>query len=171
MKFRKTLSMAVAAVALVASQLLAGSAAAAPSPDSTTTQNGTKLTATQAAQLQERVENYLDKHSEARRISADKLSIPGGTVTLAAPGTNVGTTAISCSSGWLCIQDGYGDRYDYYYCGYYDFWGLGDGVFNNNQSSGTVARFYNNNGTLRWTNTAKDTGTASWTPVYHIRPC
>ncbi|MFF8592770.1 hypothetical protein ACF061_15215 [Streptomyces sp. NPDC015220] len=38
-------------------------------------------------------------------------------------------------------------------------------------TSGTVAKFHNSNGSLRWTNTAKDTGTASWTPVYQIRPC
>ncbi|MFI0240494.1 hypothetical protein [Streptomyces sp. NPDC016845] len=49
--------------------------------------------------------------------------------------------------------------------------GIGDGEFNNNQTSGTRARFYNSNGTERWSNVAKDTGTASWTPVYHIRPC
>lgn len=171
MRLRKALAMTAAAVALVASQLLVGSASAAPAPDYAAQSRAAGLTATQADKLQDRVEEYVTSHKGARQVAADKVAIPGGDVTLAVPGTTPGTTAISCSSGWLCIQDGYGDRYNYYYCGYYDFWGIGDGVFNNNQTWGTVAKFYNRDGSLRWTNTAKDTGTASWTPVWHIRPC
>lgn len=156
MSLRKGIMLAAAAAALVGGQLAATQASAAPAPSSP---------------LQKRVAQYLESHPDAHRISSATLSIPGGTVTLAAPGAAPNTAAISCGSGHLCIQDGLGDRYDYYYCGYYDFDGVGDGVFNNNQTSGTVAKFYNENGSLRWTNTAKDTGTASWTPVWHIRPC
>ncbi|MGW2897459.1 hypothetical protein ACWDAO_23335 [Streptomyces sp. NPDC001212] len=148
--------MVVAAATLVMGQVAVSSASAAPA---------------ETSRLQQKIDRYLEKHSEARQVGVNKVQIPGGTLTVADPGTTFSAAAISCSSGWLCIQDGYGDRYDYYYCGYYDFWGIGDGVFNNNQTSGTVARFYNQNGSLRWTNTAKATGTASWTPVYHIRPC
>nr|WP_155073978.1 hypothetical protein [Streptomyces taklimakanensis] len=168
---RKALGLVTASVALVATHLLTGSASAAPAADDYVAPDGTRVTAAQATQLEERVQDYLGEHPEASRVSGNKLRIPGGTVTLAVPGSTVDASAISCSSGWLCIQDAYGDRYNYYYCGYYDFWGLGDGVFNNNQTWGTVARFYNRDHSLRWTNTAKDTGTASWTPVYHIRPC
>ncbi|MFE0351344.1 hypothetical protein [Streptomyces griseoluteus] len=39
------------------------------------------------------------------------------------------------------------------------------------QSSGTVARFYHENGTERWSSRAPQSGTPSWTPVWHIRPC
>jgi hypothetical protein len=155
------MGLVVATVALVAGQLFMGSASAAPA-----------MTDAQTAQLQTRVAAYTATHPAAHRISANTLAIPGGTVTLAVPGsTTHSDLAISCGSGHLCIRDGYNDYYDYYYCGYYQFTGLGDGVFNNNQTSGTVAKFYNSDGSLRWTNTAKDTGTASWTPVYYIRPC
>ncbi|MDH6229024.1 MULTISPECIES: hypothetical protein [Streptomyces] len=160
MKLRQSLVATLTAVLLAAGYLLTGSASASAGPQA-------------AQQLQNRVDAYIEKHPEAQQISADTLKIPGGTVTLAAPGTDRtnSPTAISCSNYYLCIQDGYGDRYNYYTCGLYSFSGLGDGVFNNNQSSGTVARFYNSDRSLRWTNTAKDTGTASWTPVYYIRPC
>lgn len=171
MKFRTFMAMVAAVVALLAGQLLVGSASAAPASDYTAQARAAGLTATQADALQDRVDDFLASHPTARQIAADRLTIPGGAVTLDVPGTDVGVTAISCSSGWLCIRDGYGDRYDYYYCGLYEFWGIGNGEFNNNQSSGTVARFYNENGSLRWTNTAKDTGTASWTPVWFVRPC
>ncbi|MET9915038.1 hypothetical protein ABZZ74_51795 [Streptomyces sp. NPDC006476] len=153
---RTALATLVTTAALVASPSLAGAASAAAE-------------SAQATQLQQRVNNYLATHPGTHRFSANKIAIPGGSLTLTAPGSNVAAPA--CSNGHLCIQDGTGARYDYYYCGLYDFNGIGDGTFNNNQTSGTVARFYNSDGSLRWTNTAKDTGTASWTPVYRIRPC
>ncbi|QXE39361.1 hypothetical protein KQY30_23355 [Streptomyces sp. GMY02] len=155
---RRILAIAVAAMALVLGQLAVGSASAAP--------------AVEASKLQQKIDRYVDTHPGTEQISANKVRIPGGTLTVAVPGTTPRTAAApSCSHGWLCIQDGLGDYYDYYDCGYYEFWGIGDGTFNNDQTSGTVARFYNSDGTQRWSNTAKDTGTASWSPVYYIRPC
>lgn len=130
---------------------------------------GAASASAQVTQLQQRVDTYLATHPGTHQLSENEIAIPGGSLTLAAPGSNVAAPA--CSSGHLCIVDGTGARYDYYYCGLYNFNGVGDGTFNNNQTSGTVAKFYNSDGTLRWTNTAKDTGTASWTPVYKIRPC
>jgi len=155
MKLSRTVATTTATAALLLGSSVAASASAAPAVDS---------------QLQRNVSEFKAAHPNARQIDADTLRIPGGTVTV--PGKDaVNTAAISCSNGHLCIRDGNGTYYDYYYCGYYDFYGAGDGVFNNNQTSGTRARFYNYNGTERWSNVAKDTGTASWTPVYHIRPC
>ncbi|MEU6539019.1 hypothetical protein [Streptomyces sp. NPDC047000] len=158
MSSRKAVAALAAAAALALSPALTGTASAASG-------------AVQATQLQLQVNSYLATHPGTHQISANKIAIPGGSVTLAAAGTNTVSPAISCGSGHLCIQDGTGATYDYYYCGYYSFDGVGDGTFNNNQTSGTVAKFYNSDGSLRWTNTAKDTGTASWTPVYYIRPC
>ncbi|ROQ32464.1 hypothetical protein EDD98_1448 [Streptomyces sp. PanSC19] len=157
MKWIKSLAMTGAAVVLTAGQLLAGTASAAPAAD-------------RADGLQRKVDAYLASHPGERQLGEGKATMPGGSVTFSTPGT-ADATAISCSYGHLCIQDGNGSRWDYYYCGYYDFSGVGDGYFNNNQTSGTVARFYNNDGSLRWTSRAPQSGTASWTPVYHIRPC
>jgi hypothetical protein len=158
MSSRRLLVTLAAAAALAASPALAGAA---------TAQGG----AAPAPQIQQKVAGYLATHPGTHRISADEIAIPGGTLTFAATPDSSASPALSCASGHLCIQDGTGEKYDYYYCGYYSFDGIGDGTFNNNQTSGTVAKFYNSDGSLRWTNTAKDTGTASWTPVYHIRPC
>ncbi|MFD0368206.1 hypothetical protein [Streptomyces sp. NPDC059071] len=160
MKLIKRLAMTGAAAVLAAGHLLAGTAAATPATGDAA---GTDT-------VQRKVAAYLASHPGERRIAADKATMPGGSVTFATAGS-AGTAAISCDYGHLCIQDGNGNRYDYYYCGYYDFYGVGDGYFNNNQTSGTVARFYNSDGSLRWTSRAPQSGTASWTPVYHIRPC
>jgi outer membrane murein-binding lipoprotein Lpp len=160
---RRTLAVMTAAAALAGGTALAGTASAAPQQPS----------GSQARQLQQQVDSYLAKDSGARQISANKVAFKGGTVTFHARGEadSRASSAPSCRHGHLCIVDGRGQRYDYYRCGTYNFYGIGNGTFNNNQTSGTVARFYNRNGSLRWTNRAKDTGTASWTPVWKIKPC
>ncbi|MET9606299.1 hypothetical protein ABZZ17_14675 [Streptomyces sp. NPDC006512] len=190
---RKILAMMTATAALIAGPVLTAHASASTSaPDSVTATDtasasarsvyaaqarGAGLTAPQAARLQQQVDAVLAKDPAARQVSANRLTTAGGTLTLAAPGRPEARdlaapdTALACGNGHLCITDGRGDTYDFYRCGYYDFWGIGDGTFNNNQTPGTRARFYNENGSERWSNVAKDTGTASWTPVYHIRPC
>ncbi|MCZ0979703.1 hypothetical protein O1L60_13350 [Streptomyces diastatochromogenes] len=157
MKWIKSLVMTGAAVTLAAGQLWAGSASAAPADGG-------------AEGVQRQVDAYLAGHPGERQIAGGKATMPGGSVTFSTPGS-AEAAAISCSYGHLCIQDGNGSTWDYYYCGYYDFYGVGDGYFNNNQSAGTVARFYNQDGSLRWTSTAPQSGTASWSPVWHIRPC
>ncbi|MFD9412385.1 hypothetical protein ACFWBN_36005 [Streptomyces sp. NPDC059989] len=183
---RKILTMMTATAALIAGSVLTTQASAAPqSPQSASASAstykqqaiGAGLTGPQATELQRKVDEVLAKDSKARQVSANKLMISGGSLTLAAPGQRQARdlaapdAALACDNGHLCITDGRGSYYDYYYCGYYDFWGIGDGTFNNNQTWGTRARFYNENGSERWSNVAKATGTASWTPVYHIRPC
>lgn len=159
---RKILAVMTASAALVAGTVLAGTASAAPQQSS-----GSQ------SQLQRQVDSYLAKDSSARQISANEVAFEGGTVTFPARGesNSSAASAPSCRHGHLCIVDGRGKRYDYYRCGTYQFRGIGNGTFNNNQTSGTMARFYNRDGSLRWMNRAKDTGTASWTPVWKIKPC
>ncbi|MDO0924280.1 hypothetical protein QQY24_02205 [Streptomyces sp. TG1A-8] len=155
MNLSRTAATAATAAALLLGSLAATTASASPAGD---------------ARLRENVAAFKAAHPNAQQIDADTLKIPGGTVTITGKGA-AGTAAIACGSGHLCIQDGRGQVYDYYRCGYYSFNGIGDGVFNNNQTSGTRARFYNSDGSERWSNVAKATGTASWTPVFYIRPC
>jgi hypothetical protein len=159
---RKTLAVLTASAALVGGTVLTGTATAAQQQPS-----GSQ------SQLQQQVDSYLAKDSGARQVSANKVAFKGGTVTFPADGqkNSSAVRAPSCRHGHLCIVDGRGKRWDYYRCGTYEFRGIGNGRFNNNQTRGTVARFYNRNGSLRWTNRAKDTGTANWTPVWKIRPC
>ncbi|MDA5285841.1 hypothetical protein [Streptomyces sp. Isolate_45] len=182
---RKILAMMTATAALIAGPVLtAHASSAATATDSTSARSvhaeqarAAGLSAPEAARLQQRVDAVLAKDPAARQVSANRLTTAGGSLTLATPGRGEARdlaspdTALACGHGHLCITDGQGNNYDFYRCGYYDFWGIGDGTFNNNQTSGTRARFYNDNGSERWSNVAKSTGTASWTPVYHIRPC
>ncbi|MEU5366553.1 hypothetical protein ABZ354_24275 [Streptomyces sp. NPDC005925] len=180
MSARKVLAMTAAVAALIVGPALSGSASAEPTAtQSEYTRQSLEagLTGTQAASLQQQVDEYLATHPDARQVSANRLTTEGGSVTLPAPGQSPARdlaspeTALACAGGHLCIVDGRGRNYDYYYCGSYGFDGVGDGTFNNNQTTGTVARFYNSDGSLRWSNRAKASGTASWTPVFSIRPC
>ncbi|WP_256333048.1 hypothetical protein [Streptomyces sp. 2131.1] len=179
--FRRSAGLLAAAAALIAGPSLSAHAMApaAPTAQQTYAQQARSagLTDQQAGQLQRQVDAALARDPEARQTSANTLAVPGGTVTLPAPGQTETrrltspATALACGNGHLCITDGRGVNYDYYRCGYYDFNGIGDGTFNNNQTSGTRARFYNSDGSERWSHVAKGSGTASWTPVFHIRPC
>ncbi|MDQ0994531.1 hypothetical protein [Streptomyces sp. V3I7] len=181
MKLWKKTATAVAMVGVIAGLAVTGSGpASAEAQRAAYTRQalGAGLTRTQADRLQRSVDAYRAGNLDARQVSANKLTIPGGSLTLPAPGQKTArdlaaaTSAPSCSSGHLCIVDGRGYRYDYYYCGEaYPFDGIGAGTFNNNQTWFTKAKFLNSNLTTRWTNTAKDTGTADWTPVYYVIAC
>ncbi|WP_406290455.1 hypothetical protein [Streptomyces sp. NBC_00209] len=179
--FRRTAGLMVAAAALIAGPTLSAHAMTPAAPGGQQTYaaqtRAAGLTDEQAGELQRQVDAVRAHEPRARQTSANTLDIPGGTITLPAPGQSEARglaspgTALACGNGHLCITDGRGVNYDYYRCGYYDFNGIGDGTFNNNQTSGTRARFYNSDGSERWSHVAKGTGTASWTPVFHIRPC
>jgi hypothetical protein len=153
---RRILTMGAAVAALVGGTALAGTASAAPDARS--------------AQVQAKVDAYLAEHPESRQVSADTVTIDGGTLTFAAPG-QADTRQPACDYGHLCIQDAEGSFWDFYECGYYEFFPIGDGTFNNNQTPGTVAEFFDSNGDLDWTNTAPDSGTADWNDIYYVRPC
>lgn len=172
---RKILATMTATAALIAGPVLTAEASTTTAFSQQTRAAG--LTAAQTTELQQRVDAFLASEPGARQVSANKLTTAGGSVVLRAPGQTetrdlaAPDTALACNNGHLCITDGRGVNYDYYRCGYYSFNGIGDGTFNNNQTSGTRARFYNSDNSERWSHVAKGTGTASWSPVYHIRPC
>ncbi|MFD8204826.1 hypothetical protein ACFV2S_00225 [Streptomyces sp. NPDC059695] len=180
MSARTTLALMTAAAALIAGPVLSAHASTAPTgrqAEYAGQAAAAGLSEKQTAELQRQVDSFLARDPQARQISANRLATAGGTVTLAVPGRSETRdlaspeTALACGDGHLCITDGRGRNYDFYRCGSYDFDGIGDGTFNNNQTPGTRARFYNSDGSERWSNVAKSTGTASWTPVFHIRPC
>ncbi|KUJ39343.1 MULTISPECIES: hypothetical protein [Streptomyces] len=78
----------------------------------------------------------------------------------------------ACPYGHLCIWAN-GNAYDYHACGYFPLPSLaGNGTWVNNQTPGTVARFYNRAGRELWnTGPAYSSGTADWTLVGYVRPC
>ncbi|MEV5362743.1 hypothetical protein AB0L12_08190 [Streptomyces cellulosae] len=153
----KSAALLVAATALVAGSSVA--ATAAPDPD------GTRVTS-----LQQTAERVLGDDAKPVRVTADAVRYDGLTVT-EAPKGKANTKALSCGYGHLCMIVN-GTKFDFYKCQTWELsnW-TGDGPFTNNQTPGTVARFYNKDGSVRWTSTAYESGTATWDPIWSLRPC
>lgn len=83
-----------------------------------------------------------------------------------------------CSSGELCALAWDSSRgmfkvFHLYTCARYSLSGwVGQGYFANQQTNGTVARFYNSTGGTLWTSTAPSGHQgANWDPVWSIRNC
>ena len=80
---------------------------------------------------------------------------------------------LNCAYGSVCGQGANGASFSYRKCGTrYQLPGLtGNGPLNNNQTRGTVAKFYGKSGNLLFTSTAPATGTVNWTPVWYAVAC
>jgi len=163
--------------ALIAALSLAGASAASAAPaepDFTAEAIASGLTADQAADLQQRVDEVLAELPGGKQVSATEISYDGlnATVDPLYSGSSYSANAITCASGWFCI-DVRGTRFEFYTCKTWDltnWWG--SSPFNNNQSSGTVARAYAENGTtLVWSHKAKGSGSVTVDKWWHFRPC
>jgi hypothetical protein len=163
--FRRIVFTLAAVTALLAGTAGAASAAlAGPSGPSTA----------QAQSLQQRVDTVLSTIPGGRQVSPTVVKYDGLTVTVDPhwSGGVASPAAISCSDGWFCIVVN-GTSFAFYTC---QTWTLsnwtGNAPYNNNQSSGTVARAYAQNGTtVVWSNTAKSSGTVNVSPWWYFRPC
>ncbi|MGW4064865.1 hypothetical protein ACWEGE_41720 [Amycolatopsis sp. NPDC004747] len=122
--------------------------------------------------LQHRVDEYLASIPGSRQVAANRIAIPGGELTLGAKR--------GCSREWLCLwkYDNGFDSVSYFVCGTYPLrnW-IGWGGLENNQTTGTVARFENRAQETLFTSTAyefRDTPRFDgvyWTPVWYVTPC
>lgn len=110
-------------------------------------------------------------------MSATKVEYDGLTVTLD-PGYSAASSAksvvspfLTCAYGHLCMTVR-GTNFDFYKCQlwYVNNW-YGTSLFINNQTTGTVARFYGQAGNQIWTSTAYESRNADWAPVWSLRPC
>ncbi|MEU3900442.1 MULTISPECIES: hypothetical protein [unclassified Streptomyces] len=150
-----------AALLLAASALVAGSTVTAAAGDAP---GGTRVTA-----LQQAADEVLADNPKPLHVTADAVKYEGLTVT-EAPRTK-GAQDLACGYGHLCMIVK-GTKFDFYKC---QTWNLtnwtGDGPFTNNQTPGTVAKFFNKDGSVRWTSTAYQAGTATWDPIWSLRPC
>ncbi|WP_217144667.1 hypothetical protein [Streptomyces sp. AC627_RSS907] len=149
-----------AALLLAASALVAGSTVAATAADPA----GTRVTA-----LQRAADEVLADKPKPLSVTADVVTYEGLTVTKA-PRTKAAQD-LACGYGHLCMVVK-GTKFDFYKC---QTWNVtnwtGDGPFTNNQTPGTVAKFFNQDGSVRWTSTAYQAGTATWDPIWSLRPC
>ncbi|MER8116772.1 MULTISPECIES: hypothetical protein [unclassified Streptomyces] len=156
MNIAKPAALLVAATALLAGSTAAATAAA---PD------GTRVTAVERV-----ADQVLPGHPAALEVTRDRVRYDGLTLTKAPAGT-LAAKDLACGYGHLCMVVR-GTKFDFYKC---QDWTVsnwtGDGPFTNNQTPGTVARFFNKDGSVRWTSTAYQAGTATWDPIYSLRPC
>ncbi|MCX5423134.1 hypothetical protein [Streptomyces sp. NBC_00078] len=160
-----------AALLVAATALLAGSTVAATAADSP---DGTRVTATpdgtRVTSIQQTVDQVLAGHPKALKVTANEVKYDGMTATRAPKG-KLGAQDLDCAYGHLCMVVK-NTKFDYYKC---QTWTVsnwtGDGPFTNNQTPGTVAKFFNKDGSVRWTSTAYEAGRATWDPIYSLRPC
>jgi len=147
------------------------------------------LSAGQAASLQQKVDTYLATVG-GTQVAPNRIQLVGATVYVAAPGEEhprdlTGATEAmidpcagrSAEPKHMCAyrSTGFtGDEVDMYACGRYYFstWS-GPGSWDNNQSTGTVARMYGPSGA--WVYSTKPAhswdSNGNWTPVHSIVNC
>ncbi|OUD00537.1 hypothetical protein, partial [Streptomyces swartbergensis] len=118
----------------------------------------------------------------AAPAGAYEAASPAATSTYTSPNASAGHVApgetYACGVGNLCdlVWDPTVNKWELFrmfYCNrYYVYYWNGGGYFWNNQTSGTVARFYDQNGNTLRTDTAPTGQTSiNWGPVYSIRNC
>lgn len=128
--------------------------------------------ATGAAQsVQQKVDAVMAAIPGGRQTSPTRVQYDGLTVTVSSAETSARALALSCGFGHLCMTVR-GTNFDFYYCRTWTVsnW-YGTGPFVNNQTPGTVARFYGQQGQQLWTSTAYQSGVANWGPVWSLRNC
>lgn len=174
LSWRRGLAVASAIAVFIAGLALAGVSAQAAEPEDFKAQAiASGLTAAQADALQARVDDVLANVPGGTQVSPTEIEYDGlnATVDPLYSDSSIGANAISCDHGWFCI-DVRGTRFEFYTCQTWnlsDWWG--NSPFNNNQTWGTVARAYGQNGNLVWSNVAKDSGTVNVYPWWSFRPC
>jgi hypothetical protein len=132
--------------------------------------------------LQKRVDDVLAAIPGGNQVSATEIDYDGLTVTFdptysedqkgeQTSQVKQALSSVGCSGGYFCIVVG-GTYFNFYTC---RMWNLsnwyGNAPFNNNQTSGTVAKAYDSRYRKIWSNTAKSSGTVNVTPWWHFQPC
>ncbi|MFI9202222.1 hypothetical protein [Streptomyces sp. NPDC053048] len=80
---------------------------------------------------------------------------------------------LDCPYYFVCGQAANGSYFQFKTCNFeFQLPNLvGSGPLVNNQTAGTVARFYGKNRNLLFTSRAYDSRTVDWTPVWYVRAC
>ncbi|MBZ4319966.1 hypothetical protein [Streptomyces huiliensis] len=100
-------------------------------------------------------------------------SLIGATVSSAAARTAPPKPQLECPYYLVCGQAANGSSFAYRDCNFeFKLPNLiGSGPLVNNQTAGTVARFYDKNHRLLFTSTTYEARTVNWTPVWYARAC
>ncbi|MFE9685131.1 hypothetical protein ACFYXC_20960 [Streptomyces sp. NPDC002701] len=149
---RATLTSATVAVLAAAGVGLAPSPAGAAGPDAT----GTIVTS-----------------EEARQAPLTKAQMRNAVKPKEARSGAKSAAALNCSYTYVCGQGGNGNRFDYTVCDtVYTLPNLvGWGPVNNNQTPGTWAHFYDEDGYWMFSINAPVQGEVNWTPVWYAIAC
>jgi hypothetical protein len=156
-------------------------------PDFAAQARSARLTSSQAAALQARVDAYLAKMG-GTQVAINKISLADRSVMLLAlPGqehardlnaSSAVQASATCSYHYFCAYryTGFsGDEIDMYACRPYSIPGYwnGPGSWINNQSPGRKARMADRNGTTIYVTPGapSDDRNGSWTPVWYVQPC
>ncbi|MFG2037237.1 hypothetical protein [Dactylosporangium sp. NPDC048998] len=157
---RKLAGVLAAATALLA--VSAGAASAAPAGN---------------AALQQRVDSVLAAIPGGTQVSATEIRYDGLTVKFSTQSTatvskETSSLALTCAYGHLCFTVNGNTNFDFVACKTWDLtnW-LNTAPYINNQTTGTIARAYDNNWVQRWSSKAYDAGTANVNPWYHLTVC
>ncbi|GAA1272563.1 hypothetical protein GCM10009677_27100 [Sphaerisporangium rubeum] len=163
--------------------ITAAGADTASDPDFQADAKAAGLSATEAENLQRRVDKYLTEHG-GKQVAANKIEYgTGGTLLLSLPGERFAreldepvAVTTTCDYGFFCAWSGTnftGDKRSEYYCSeLISIPWSGTGSWRNEQTRGTVARFLNG------ARNEIDRSTApgykfsySWSPVFFIDIC
>jgi hypothetical protein len=154
--------------------LLASSPAAAAPVDFSAQAAASGLTADQSADLQKRVDEVLANIPGGKQVSATEIKYDGLDVTID-PFYSEGSTRqtnITCDDDWFCINVR-GQIFRFWAC---QTWTLsnwwGNAPFNNNQSYGTVAKAFAQDGTTEvFAHMAKGSGEIGVFSWWYFKPC
>ncbi|GGM86323.1 hypothetical protein [Streptomyces fuscichromogenes] len=96
-----------------------------------------------------------------------------GATSASAASSGPATAQLTCPYYYVCGQAANGSWFQYYDCDFeFQLPNLiGSGPLINNQTPGTVAKFYGKNHNLLFTSTAYDSRTVDWTPVWYVIAC
>lgn len=174
-KRRASNVLAMAAVIALLVSMPAQASTAAEPADFSAQAVASGLTITQAADLQRRVDEVLAAIPGGKQVSATEVKYDGLNVyvdPLFSEKSSGAVNAITCSSGWFCIHVR-GTEFAFYTCKRWslsNWWGLSP--YNNNQTTGTIARAYAQDGsTVVFSHRAKGSGEIEVSPWWYFRPC
>lgn len=139
------------------------------------------LSDAQAKELQATVDEYMTKTGGVQ-VAVNKIQVPGADIYVVIPGEEVArdisvqAPISACQYQHMCAYSGVnftGSIIDMYSCGIYSIPWVGNGSWDNNQTTGSRAQFRDINGNVGYTSPGAHSLdlNAPWGWVYSIRNC
>jgi hypothetical protein len=154
---------------------------AVPEQDFTAQARAEGLTGAQAKELQATVDDYIVKHG-GKQVAANKVQLGGADFYVVLPGEEVArdldtrVPMSACQYTDMCAWSSpnfQGSLLVMHDCGRYEIDWIGTGSWDNNQTTGTAARFLNSAGVVGYTSPPAHSLdlSAGWSWVYWVINC